>query len=129
MPAVIISLYNLSTISVASLVEPEVTFLILEIVCFLSPGFIRSGLYPQKKSLLNFKPEIFSKIGTHSSSTHPGYTVDSYIIIFPFFIYLPTNLEAIKRDVKSGFFNTSIGVGTVIIKQFANLSSLESHVK
>ena len=44
----------------------------LEIRCSLSPGLIRSGLYPQKKSLLNVNPEQFSKIGTQSSSVQPG---------------------------------------------------------
>ena len=66
-PAVIISLYNLSTCLATLGVEPEVIFFILDIVYFLSPGLIRSGLYPQKKSLLNFKLEYFSKIGTQSS--------------------------------------------------------------
>ena len=46
-PALIISLYS-SSISVAtSGVEPDVTFFILVIVCFLSPGLILSGEYPQ----------------------------------------------------------------------------------
>jgi hypothetical protein len=31
-------------------VEPAVTFFILVTVCFLSPGLIRSGEYPHKKS-------------------------------------------------------------------------------
>ena len=53
-------------------VEPDVIFLIFEIVCFLSPGLILSGLYPQKKSRLNFKFEKFSNIGTHASSVQPG---------------------------------------------------------
>ena len=39
---------------VISGVEPETIFLILVNVCSLSPGLIRSGLYPQKKSTLNF---------------------------------------------------------------------------
>ena len=43
-PTVIISLYNSSTKSEINGVEPEVIFLIFEIVCSLSPGFIRSGL-------------------------------------------------------------------------------------
>ncbi len=42
-PAIIISWYSSST-SVAILgVEPAVTFLMLTILCFLSPGLIRSG--------------------------------------------------------------------------------------
>jgi len=71
-PATIIDLYN-SSISVAiSGVDPEVTFKILVTVRSLSPGLIRSGLYPQKKSLLNFKVDIFSSSGTHISSVTPG---------------------------------------------------------
>ena len=52
-------------------------FFTFDIVCTLSPGLILSGLYPQKKSLLNFNPENFSNTGTHFSSVQPGYTVDS----------------------------------------------------
>ena len=52
MPAVIILLYKLSTKSAILGVEPEVIFLIFDIVCFLSPGLILSGLYPQKKILI-----------------------------------------------------------------------------
>ena len=46
-PATMISLYNSSTSVAISGVEPAVTFLILTILCFLSPGLIRSGEYPQ----------------------------------------------------------------------------------
>ena len=76
-PAIIISEYKSSIILATFKFEPDVIFLIFEIVYFLSPGFIRSGLYPQKKSLLYFNFEIFSNIGTQTSSTQPGYTVDS----------------------------------------------------
>ena len=76
-PAVITLLYNSSTLCPISGVEPEVTFNIFSTVCSLSPGLIRSGEYPAKKSTLNFKPEVFSKTGMHSSSVAPGYTVDS----------------------------------------------------
>ena len=58
-------------------VEPDVTFKIFSTVCSLSPGLMRSGEYPAKKSSLNFNPETFSKTGIHSSSVAPGYTVDS----------------------------------------------------
>ena len=51
--------YKLFIITAASIVEPEVTFLILVNVFTLSPGLILSGLYPQKKSLLNFKFENY----------------------------------------------------------------------
>ena len=73
----IIELYKESTILATSGVDPLVIFNILVNVLSLSPGLIRSGLYPQKKSLLNFNPENFSNNGTHSSSVTPGYTVDS----------------------------------------------------
>ena len=43
-PAIMISLYNLSTRSAASGVEPDVIFLMFVSVYFLSPGLIRSGL-------------------------------------------------------------------------------------
>jgi len=69
---------------------------------FLSPGLILSGEYPQKKSTLYFNPECFSIIGMQSSSVHPGYTVDSYTTILPFFILLATKIEASFRGLKSG---------------------------
>ena len=53
-------------------VEPDVIFFIFFTVCDLSPGLIRSGEYPQKKSLLNWSPDVFSRIGTHISSVTPG---------------------------------------------------------
>ena len=71
-PAVIILAYNELTICAISGVEPEVTFLILVNVFTLSPGFILSGEYPQKKSILYFKPLNFSRTGTQSSSVQPG---------------------------------------------------------
>ena len=83
-PTVIISLYNLSITLAILGVDPDVIFLTFEIVCSLSPGLILSGLYPQKKSLLNFNLENFSRTGTHCSSVQPGYTVDSYMIKSPF---------------------------------------------
>ena len=46
-PATIISLYNSSTSKAISGVDPAVTFLMSTNVCFLSPGLIRSGEYPQ----------------------------------------------------------------------------------
>ena len=71
-PAEIIHLYKLSISLAISLVEPLVIFVILLSVFTLSPGLILSGLYPQKKSILNFNWEAFSKIGTQNSSVHPG---------------------------------------------------------
>ena len=71
-PAVITDLYNSFISNPISGVEPEVTFKILSTVCSLSPGLIRSGEYPTKKSILNCSPEIFSNTGTHSSSVTPG---------------------------------------------------------
>jgi hypothetical protein len=59
-PAVMIELYRLSMKSAISTVEPDVTFNIVVTLCSLSPGFIRSGEYPAKKSLLNTKPEFCS---------------------------------------------------------------------
>ncbi len=76
-PAVITDWYNSLTCIPISGVDPEVIFKILSTVCSLSPGLIRSGEYPTKKSTLNCNPENFSKTGTHSSSVAPGYTVDS----------------------------------------------------
>jgi len=72
---VIIDLYRLSTFIAILGVLPDVTFRIFVTVCSLSPGLIRSGEYPQKKSLLNFNPLPSSKIGTQISSVTPGYTV------------------------------------------------------
>ena len=57
--------------------------------CCLSPGLILSGLYPHVKSLPYLRFDSFSKIGTQSSSVHPGYTVDSYTTISFFFNLMP----------------------------------------
>ena len=46
-------------------------------VCTLSPGLMRSGLYPIFQSTPHFKPDSFSIMGTQMSSVTPGYTVDS----------------------------------------------------
>ena len=91
------------------------TFTTFSRVFFLSPGFILSGLYPQKKSLFSFNLETLSIIGTQISSVQPGNTVDSKTIILFFFKYLPINLQEFLSNVKSGFLNLSIGVGTVTI--------------
>ncbi|MCY1246265.1 hypothetical protein D3C72_517180 [compost metagenome] len=71
-PAVITDLYNSFTFCPISGVDPAVTFRIFSTVCSLSPGFMRSGEYPAKKSTLNFNPDTFSNTGTHSSSVTPG---------------------------------------------------------
>ena len=63
--------------SAASAVEPDVTFRIDGRRCSLSPGLIRSGLYPAKKSVLSVSPEFSSMIGIQNSSVAPGKTVDS----------------------------------------------------
>ena len=70
-PASITERYKSSTICPIAGVEPEVTFKIFSTVCFLSPGLIRSGEYPAKKSTLNLSPETRSNTGIHSSSVTP----------------------------------------------------------
>ena len=47
-PALIIEEYKLETFLEVALLEPDVTFMILLILLFLSPGLILSGLYPKK---------------------------------------------------------------------------------
>ena len=64
--------YTRSTNSAISGVDPDVTFLIFSTVCSLSPGLMRSGLYPAKKSRLKRRPDTFSMTGRHSSSVTPG---------------------------------------------------------
>ena len=60
----------------------EPTILVIEFkVLTLSPGLTLSGEYATKKSLLYFKFECCSNKGIQYSSVHPGYVVDSYIII------------------------------------------------
>ena len=103
--------------------DPEVTFFIVVSVFTLSPGFILSGLYPQKKSSLNLSPLYLSKTGTQSSSVQPGYTVLSYITIAPFFITFPIISEAFSNGAKSGALNWFIGVGTVTINRSHNFKS------
>ena len=71
-PAVITVWYKAFTLAPMAGVEPEVTFNIFSTVCNLSPGLMRSGEYPAKKSTLNCNPEIRSNTGTHSSSVTPG---------------------------------------------------------
>jgi hypothetical protein len=97
-------------------VEPLVIFLIFVSVLTLSPGFILSGLYQQKKSLLKVRPDISSRIGTQTSSVHPGKTVDSYTIMSPFLRAPATVSVALIIGMRFGRFTSSIGVGTVIIK-------------
>ena len=50
-----------------------------------------------------------------TSSVTPGYTVDSYIIISPFFINFDILIVDFFIILKSGFLFFNIGVGTVII--------------
>src|SRR5690606_42018731 len=67
-----------------------------------------------------------SKTGMHSSSVAPGYTVDSYITILPFFNTLPTVSLALYKGDKSGLLCLSTGVGTVMMYIFApEMSSRE----
>ena len=61
-----------ATIVYGDLKLPETIFKIFVRVLILSPGTIRSGLYPNLKSVPPFNPEIFSRIGTQSSSVQPG---------------------------------------------------------
>ena len=83
----------------------------------LSPGLILSGLYPHEKSFLYSSDDFFSRIGTQNSSVAPGKTVDSYITRSSFFKIAPIISVAFSRGFRSGIFLSSIGVGTVTIKQ------------
>ena len=58
-PALITSLYKESIIFATFGLDPEVILQIDFNLCKLLPGFILSGEYPQKKSLLNFSPDFF----------------------------------------------------------------------
>jgi hypothetical protein len=53
-------------------VSPDTTFVIVVNVCSRSPGLIRSGEYPTKKSRFHFLPEWRSIAGTQISSVAPG---------------------------------------------------------
>ena len=110
-------------------VEPLVIFTIFVSVFTLSPGLILSGLYPQKKSLLNFSPDDFSNSLTQTSSVTPGYTVDSYTMMSFFLITVPTVLDDEIKGFKSGLLNSSTGVGTDIIKILQSLVSSMADVK
>jgi len=74
---------------------------------------MRSGLYPQKKSTLYFRPDSRSITGTQTSSVAPGYTVDSNTTMSPLRRVLPTVRLAESSGPKSGRRAWSIGVGTV----------------
>jgi hypothetical protein len=89
-PAVMIEAHSRSTKSAISGVEPEVTLRMPGRRCCLSPGLMRSGLYPTKKSRLKSRPETFARIGTQASSVQPGYTVDSYTTVSPRLSTLPS---------------------------------------
>src|SRR5690606_28914275 len=115
-PASIMELYNSSISRATSGVDPEVILVILVNVRSLSPGLMRSGLYPTKKSLLYSNPASSSRMGTQTSSVAPGYTVDSYITISPFFRCFATSEVANRMGVRSGCLLSSTGVGTVMIK-------------
>lgn len=71
-PAVMTEEYTSLTMRPISGVEPEVTFLIFSTVWSLSPGLMRSGEYPAKKSTLKRRPDSASTTGIHSSSVTPG---------------------------------------------------------
>ena len=64
----------------------------------------------------------------HTSSVHPGYTVDSYTTIVPFVKFLPTISDAPITGDKSGVWSIFTGVGTATIINFAFLSSVSSAV-
>jgi hypothetical protein len=51
----------------------------------LSPGLLRSGEYPRKKSSPQRRPELSARIGAQNYSVTPGYTVDSNTTMSPFF--------------------------------------------
>ena len=116
--------YKQDIVSRANLFDPDTIFFIFSIVLILSPGTILSGLYPVENSSLKVRPDFSSKIGVHTSSVTPGYTVDSYITIEPFFIILPTNLLDSISGLRSGVLFSLIGVGTVIINMLFPLISL-----
>ena len=59
--------------------------------------------------------EVLSRIGIHTSSVHPGYTVDSYMTISPSLSIDPISFDADSRKDKSGCWELLIGVGTQIM--------------
>tara|TARA_Y100001978_G_C23279807_1_gene239791 strand:+ start:279 stop:494 length:216 start_codon:yes stop_codon:yes gene_type:complete len=68
-------------------------------------------------------------MGTHSSSVHPGKTVDSYITKSPFFKIDEIDFEADIKCDKSGSRFLFIGVGTVIIYLLAMAISFSVDVR
>ena len=76
-PAVIISLYNLSISCATSGLLPLVIFTIFVSVRSLSPVVHSFRAIATKNSLLKIRLLPDSKMGTHISSVAPGYTVDS----------------------------------------------------
>ena len=62
----------------------------------------------------------------HTSSVAPGYTVDSYTTMAPFFMYLPTLSLDFTSGVKSGWWASSTGVGTATMMKSASEITLGS---
>ena len=90
----------------------------------MSPGLIRSGLYPTKKSLFNFKLEFFSSICFANNFVVPGYTVDSITTKSPFFKNFEIVFIDFLKNFKSGNLFLINGVGTVTIKKLHFFKSL-----
>ncbi len=102
--------------------------MIVDTRCSLSPGLMRSGEYPTKKSSLNRNPDTDSSSGTHRSSVAPGYTVDSYTTTSPGFSTRAIVSDADNTGERSGCLASSIGVGVVTMNTFAAASSPASDV-
>ena len=64
--------YKKEIVLSAFIFDAETTFFIFSIVLTLSPGTMRSGLYPVEKSLLKSKFDFFSNKGVQISSVTPG---------------------------------------------------------
>ena len=72
--------------------------------------------------------DIFSNIGTHTSSVQPGKTVDSKITRFPFCNLVATDFVAEIKIARSGWLSLSTGVGVATIKTSELSMSLPSNV-
>ena len=114
-PAAMTMSYTSAITSSDSRSIPETIFVMFSSLCFLSPGLIRSGEYPTLKSLPADRPDSLSRIGIHTSSVTPGYTVDSNTTTEPLLRLRPTIVPARMTGDKSGVWSWFTGVGTAIM--------------
>ena len=102
--------YKYLAFSFASSHPPPITLGKSVIYSKSFPGMTRSNENTKKKSEPLFKPLPFSKIGSTMLSVVPGATVDSIMIVTPFFMCFDIFFDTSFNDSYLGTFLSSTGV-------------------